>query len=409
MDSRTNFIKTEFVCCDLLRSAVGVVWIGVWRSWVCVYTLDQTKTTTRLDPISAMEAFKSLWKPRGSIAIPTYTFEDGVDLEVKALLYIYKRFNIPRASDKLELVPVPDVSAEDLAQLDRMYNVSKFVKVVLETDPHRVLVDWPKNRFRAMLVLAHMPQMEHLPQFAEPNFAFSVLEADASNDEYIRTLSSSAIYAEHNLPTEIRREIAASVLRKFKRRDLETRSLIVLEYLRLVATEIQVARIYRAMLGKVGQSPGQSPTHSPGHSPQHSPVNSRSASPVRGQSPTRSPSPVRSGSPTRPGSPTRFPKVAAAAAGPQPRLGNAPKLAPQAPGQQGSPHTSPHTSPPGSPGSPRLRLKASQPNLKLASNPLSPGTGIAPSVDAGRKHILQQARLAVRARLEKEQRALNSK
>lgn len=375
-----------------------------------------------------MQAFKSLWKPRGNIAIPQYDISDGVDLQVKAMLYIFKRFAIAKSSDKLERHSLEGISPEDTENLDKLYNIVRFEDVVFN-DAHRVLVDWPKNRFRAMLILAHMPQMEHLPQLGESHYRFTILEADASSDEYIRTLSRSDIYIEHNLPLEIRQEIAASVVRKLNPDNLEGRQAAILEYLHLVATEIQVARIYKAMMNKISpqhspsHSPNHSPHHSPSHSPSHSPVHSRSSSPVRGgaggnASPPRPPSPMRS----------RFPKVAAPQSTAPKLSASPPKLnvpyanTPHTPHVSTSPVGSPTLSgspnPPGSPGSPgspghRLRLKTSQTNLKLANVPnLSSNasdSAMLHSMDAGKKHILQQARLAVKSRIEKEQKAIKQK
>lgn len=345
-----------------------------------------------------MEFLKSLWKPRGSTTIPQYGPDDSADILVKSLVYMFKRLDLSEAKDSVTRHDVEGMTKEEMLRLDQMYNIEQFERK-LQDDPHRVLVDWQKNKFRAMLILAHMPQIESLPKFDIPNLRFAVLESDASNDEYIRTLSTSDIYVEHNLPIQVRREIAATCLRKYRDRNLQTRDQIITDYLRLVATEIQVARIYKAMLNK-SQPPSQSTPAATSGIP-----NQPKGTPSRFPARSRSPSPAR-GKNARPDLPSG-------------KLGSTPSLATS---NQSSPLHSPKHSPQGSPrlspqqagsnqepgSSPKLKKQTSS-NFRMAPTPNlgAPRTGVAPSAEANKKYVLQQARLAVKSRIEKEQRIMN--
>lgn len=351
-----------------------------------------------------MDFLKYLWKPRGALTVPEYGPDDSADLLVKSLIYMFKRLDLANQED-LQRQNVEDMTPEDMIRLDKLYNIEGFERK-LQNDPHRVLVDWNKNRFRAMLILAHMPQIDTLPKFDLPNYRFVILESDSSNDEYVRTLSTSDIYIEHNLPIQVRREIAATVLRKYRERNLQTRDMIITDYLRLVATEIQVARIYKAMVSKMPQQNQQNPTARPNEfqtndsstsEPHLSQFKSQSRFPTRSSSPSRSPSPVRSKQRSDPLNS---------------KLGNAPDLSARGPATPAqSPRQSPQASPQGSPKRPSTAKFANFNNASKPSKPTSstyiPRNGVSPSLDAGKKYILQQARLAVKGRIEKEQRILN--
>lgn len=364
---------------------------------------DKAKSSDHLPPALPMEAFKSLWRPRGQIAIPQYrqgSSEDNVDLQVKALYYMFRRLDIahgslhPKPSDLAELDP------EDREQLDKMYNLNGF-KHVIATDPHRVLVDWVKNRFRAMLILSHHPQMIELPQFDSPLFHFCVLEADASADEYVRTLSRSEIFVEHPLPTEVRQNIAMALVSRFPQRTKDARAKIIMGYLHQVGIEIQVARIYKATLSKVPMPATK--VHPRSQSPESRETRGRQHISLRqgaGQ-PTPGPTPRLSSPPPNQQRIRLSPKGTS----------SPPRSPPRSPhfGSSHSPSNSPSHSPSHSPTRP-LRLRTSNTNLRLNAdkNPsLKPTAGTkAVMPDDGRKQLLQQARLAVRARVEREHEAI---
>ncbi|PRT54310.1 hypothetical protein B9G98_01930 [Wickerhamiella sorbophila] len=355
-----------------------------------------------------MDVFKAMWRPRGNISIPTYKQgdqEDGADLQVKSLFYMFRRLRIanntymPGSSLKQLVEPIPELSDEDLANLDKMYNLAGFEHVLLH-DPHRVLVDWVKNRFRCLLLLSHMPQMD-LPKFPDQGFRFAVLPPDASTDEYIRTLTESDIYREHPLTPAVRRSVAESVLKKHNKRDLNSRAQIIQEYLWGLGVEIQVARLYKASLKAAGiSSPIASPTASPTASPMGSPTLSSLSLP--------------------PGSPTAVPRSPAARSPSPIRIKATPKVAPplsprgravpapSSPIQRlrtPSPSKSPTrirlspTQPSAAPASPTLRVRQSVNNLKSPPK-LSKPEGAVDSTH--RQQILKQARQAVFARMDKE-------
>lgn len=343
-----------------------------------------------------MDVFKALWRPRGNISIPTYKQgedEDGADLQVKSLFYMFRRLRIAHSTYQsgqplADLSQkIPGISEEDLANLDKMYNLEGFEHALLH-DSHRVLVDWVKNRFRSFLLLSHMPQMD-FPRFPDPNYRFIVLAPDASNDEYIKTLSESDIYREHPLTVQVRQSIAESAVRKHPNRDLNARAAIIQDFLWNLGIEIQVARLYKASLKA---SPALSPATSPVVSPSASPTNSRPSSPVRlkvGNAAPPALSPTRGRAPAAPLSPSQRLRTPSPSKSPT-RI--------RLPAQQSTSPTAPPSPPP------KLRVRQSLSNLKLTPKLSKPDLKAdSKALDAASRHqVLNHARQAVLARLDKE-------
>lgn len=349
----------------------------------------------------AMEMFRSLWRPRDSIAIPTYEQgenSDQVDLLVKSLYYLFRRLNLDaQYNPKGTLqVPVDGLSVQDMENLDKMYNRAAFEQLLLY-DKHRVLVDWFKNRFRTFLVLSHTPQMETLPRFPNNKYVLVVLPADASNDEYVKTLSTCCIYSEHNLPLELRQSVVEALLARYPQRNLNTRAKIILGYMEQLAIEVQVARLYKASLRSSREN-----------SPLSSPLHSRESSPVRDHGGRESPLKMRTIHDLRP------PTLEARSSSPSaktPQRSLSPKksstnlrMRSPSPTRDGSPRKCQSPSPERSPQRtsrletrppPKLRLQKSNATL----NKHTPDLAVQ---DSTRKVLLDQSRHAVRVRLERE-------
>lgn len=201
-------------------------------------------------------------------------------------------------------------------KLDIMYNRPAFDKA-LSNDKHRVLIDWRKNKFRALCILSGIPpsiedklteyeitrsalteqnfkpingckpKVRRSPLEVAPGYSFLVLPATSSERIYVETLTNSGLYAEHYLSEDTRRKLAKEALMLAKRTramaavqakaratgrsvplgpnglpavsatqvaSISTgiftrndRSLIVTTFLRKLAFEVQVDRLYKAL------------------------------------------------------------------------------------------------------------------------------------------------------------------
>lgn len=283
-----------------------------------------------------MESLLSLLFPSNSnitgsaMAVPTYLEgeeEDPIDLQIKSLTFVFRRCEIAKSkhfldpgtdgklkaagqslahkmsrsnlSDDRERDSFPEtlkgISLSDQEKLDIMYNKAEFEKVLVR-DEHRILIDWPKNRFRSLCILSGSPaDIDRLPTFGSHKtaFSFSILPADSTDEEYVKALSESHMYQEHNVPIDTRRRLVKEALETFpafefsddgfdRIRTKTDRAQIIKTYLTSLAVEVQVQRLYRGSL-RIKQPLGSGAS---------TPVsaNSRSASPV---SRSRSPSPER--------------------------------------------------------------------------------------------------------------------
>lgn len=194
--------------------------------------------------------------------------EDSLDLQVKSLRYVFYRLDLPSISPfllwddlngeyKLEYYHSFNQQKSNVLmtpKLDKVYNIDGF-KSQLINDPHRVLVDWSKNKARSMFILSGEPQSVSLPDLETPNFKFVKLLADSSDKVYIDTLvNQSGLYAEHKVHIKVRTQCAIKTLNKQRQRcnneqfTNDDRSEIIDGYLNRLAIHVQVNRLYNAKL-----------------------------------------------------------------------------------------------------------------------------------------------------------------
>lgn len=211
------------------------------------------------------------------VGVPNYfqgELQDSIDLQVKSLLYCYRRLRLnelgpflkPIAKEPgldLDYISSPSYTAKVQSQqfvhnsrLDQIYNLERFKEELLN-DPYRVLIDYPKNKFRAMLILSDEPtEARELPDInADQEFMFSILGPDDSIEHYIDVLVfQSGIYAEHRISDELKIHILQRVITRqiqiaggddFNNDD---RVHIILSYVQKLGLHVQVERIYRATL-----------------------------------------------------------------------------------------------------------------------------------------------------------------
>lgn len=154
---------------------------------------------------------------------------DSVDLQVKSLLYVFKRLRLNKLSSFLgkdgtvysfkyvdgdkQINSVSEVQ-NYFQKLDAMYNVEKFKQVMIN-DEYRVMVDFTKNKFRSFCILSEYPSKSTLssqgidngefPDFKDykdrdvKHFRFSIMPLQNTSISFIaNTLSTSDIYVEHH-------------------------------------------------------------------------------------------------------------------------------------------------------------------------------------------------------------------
>ncbi|OBA23840.1 hypothetical protein METBIDRAFT_114121 [Metschnikowia bicuspidata var. bicuspidata NRRL YB-4993] len=245
--------------------------------------------------------FLALGTGAASENIPTFrrgSGRDAVDLQVRSLLYLFKRLRVNRlASFSLgETLKYTDgklwdqllISHEaEIKKLDKAYNLSGFQKVLVE-DEHRVLIDWPKNKFRALCILSEYPAMSlnssnaafeenALPVFLDykerstHSFAFSILpvKTSTSTRDLALDLAQSLLYYEHHSYVSLmsRLQTAEKAIAKFCGADIKmvelseaTKADIVHEYLKQLAFLVQLVRIYQQYVNpKDSETPLSSP------------------------------------------------------------------------------------------------------------------------------------------------------
>lgn len=241
--------------------------------------------------------------PTQGAKIPTFELTpqpDSTDLRIRSLLYLFKRLRI----NKLAAFPSSDGSLkytdsftqEDpslSSKLDSLYNLEKFT-LILVSDPQRVLIDFPKNKFRAFCILSELPSANFsrplspvkgilsersdfengFPIFVDTkgrrvqNYAFSLLPSghQVSIRELSTTLANSLIYTEHHsyVPFAARFSAAKSSIQKVSTMELTDDSVcrlsesfkhaIVFEYLKELAFLVQLLRIYDEYVKKSASS-----------------------------------------------------------------------------------------------------------------------------------------------------------
>ncbi|RCK67180.1 hypothetical protein Cantr_02667 [Candida viswanathii] len=219
-----------------------------------------------------------------SPTIPTYNQnEDSINLQIKSLLYLFKRLKINK------LAPFPSISgtlkhidSTDDAEgnptydkLDKIYDLEKFLEVLLAHDEYRVLVDFIKNKFRAMCMVSEYPvsssrpsspakgqsatQPLVFPDFVDykersmngKNFRFVLFPLEGiSVDKIAQVLTSSDIYVEHNVSYSKRYSIAVESIRqvissKQTSITIDQKNQIIRNYLTKMAFFVQLSRIYQ--------------------------------------------------------------------------------------------------------------------------------------------------------------------
>lgn len=199
-------------------------------------------------------------------------------------------------------------------KLDILYNRPAF-ETAVSNDKHRILIDWRKNKFRALCILSDVPpsiaskvseselyfseSTELTSNFNEtangtssalaiaPGFSFLILPPTASEHIYVSSLTHSSLYSEHLLPTDSRKRLAREALALAKRTramaavqakaratgrsvplgpsglpavsaaqiaavstatfSKNDRSLVITTFLRKLAFEVQVDRLFKAL------------------------------------------------------------------------------------------------------------------------------------------------------------------
>ncbi|VEU23713.1 DEKNAAC104873 [Brettanomyces naardenensis] len=239
--------------------------------------LTHTSTTSEKERSDAQNLVTSpgLAKYR-AVNIPNYfagELEDSIDLQIKSLLYDYRRLRINALTPFLKpsnsqsgnlqfdyitstytrVLPNDDFICNK--KLDSIYNIERFKEEILN-DPYRVLIDYPKNKLRAMLILSDSPsEVGELPELnSDQYFKFLILRPDDSDAQYINVLvNKSGMYHEHHASDKLKTRILRRVINR--QRELvgnnfnkDDRANIIRSYLQKLALHIQVERIYRATL-----------------------------------------------------------------------------------------------------------------------------------------------------------------
>lgn len=151
-----------------------------------------------------------------STVVPQYgqgVQEDDIDLQIRSLSYCFQRLRIDSLSPFYPEDQAGDEAppGEGSVPLDQVYNLDKFIEAVTE-EPHRILVDWCKNRARLMCILSEYPirNVGTLPK----NFKYLVLEAGSSDDVYVQKLvHESDLYHEHDIPLAWRAQCLQEIIR----------------------------------------------------------------------------------------------------------------------------------------------------------------------------------------------------
>lgn len=261
--------------------------------------------------------FSFLWpsSTTPAITIPTYyqgENEDHIDLQIKSLTFMYKRCNsqlhrpfrrnsseditkelkeglrtrrlnkkrshqiLPTALSSEQPALRPTRSEEDFTgmtpseveKLDIMYNRSEFERQLFN-DQHRITIDWAKNKFRSVCILTSVPShTASLPVIDELNSCkFILLKADFSDEDYIRILTDSDLYKEHNIPRNTRIRFARDCIDRTRETKLassiftkDERALIIRTFLQKLAVEVQVQRLYRGSLRERIRDKGRTST-----------------------------------------------------------------------------------------------------------------------------------------------------
>lgn len=248
------------------------------------------------------------------VTVPTFeqgTKRDSTDLQIRSFLYLFKRLRINRLApfpngNKLkytdgklwdEVMSGTDIS---ISKLDSLYNLSKFEQLLL-LDKQRVLIDYPKNKFRMLCVLSEYPsasfsrplsptkgvstadEMENgFPVMKDykdrnvQNFYFSILPVNTKITcrQLAAELANSPLYSEHfsyvtfATRLHVANKAISSKLGSSSSEDTsvllseDTKAALLSKYLNELAFLVQLIRIYDQHIKQAGSLPirSQSPT-----------------------------------------------------------------------------------------------------------------------------------------------------
>lgn len=258
---------------------------------------------------------KLFLQPIATASIPKFDQgenHDSIDLQVKSLLYLFKRLKIHKLSSFLDrdtntLKYVDNSSIEDeliFQKLDQMYNTKGFIDKITQ-DEYRIMVDFTKNKFRSWCFLSSLPSENlsrsiksksqngsnletsvgsaiklnseaslksdvenQFPNFVDnrdqkvSKFNFILFPLSTSIDLMANILAQSDIYCEHFQTIDYQKRLdyaLAGISRVIHDHRLDNKSkpilinenekqLIIQNYLHKLAFDIQVNRIYNEHL-----------------------------------------------------------------------------------------------------------------------------------------------------------------
>lgn len=238
--------------------------------------------------------------PGATTTVPMFeqgATHDSTDLQIRSLLYLFKRLRISKLSSFLDSEynfkysdgnqPIVSENEHYHSKLDALYNLPELRRLLIE-DEYRCTVDYAKNKFRSFCILSSLPSANlsrpssptkgktnseefenDFPVFKDHrdrrvrNFKFTVLPLEEATLHQIALfLATSDIYWEHRdtVDTETRYQIALDIAKAVVKDKslLTTQSLfdltedekgnIIRSYLRKIARTVQLIRIYEEYL-----------------------------------------------------------------------------------------------------------------------------------------------------------------
>ncbi|ODV80671.1 uncharacterized protein CANTADRAFT_20243 [Suhomyces tanzawaensis NRRL Y-17324] len=234
----------------------------------------------------------------GNQAVKKPSFEQGknhdsIDLQIKSLLYLFKRLRINKLSTfldeshNLKYIDQGSSASPELVQfyekLDQTYGATEFVHI-LTHDEYRVMVDFVKNKFRSYCVVSEVPSKnlsrpsspvkgvsmnedEVYPPFTDykdrkvKGFKFVYFPREQATAGQVATLlAESDIYLEHhkafNFTTRYQYALESvdkvipnnGNLKKAMEITEDEKASIIREYLEKMAFNVQLSRIYEGYM-----------------------------------------------------------------------------------------------------------------------------------------------------------------
>ncbi|KGU10981.1 hypothetical protein MEQ_02057 [Candida albicans P87] len=240
-----------------------------------------------------MGLFDLLPFPRGggvadstTTTIPTYdSTKDSINLQVKSLLYLFKRLKIYQLAPFLnrdnnyELKYIGNTTIDNTnpihIKLDKIYNLERFLQILIYEDEYKILVDFTKNKFRSLCFMTEYPYgkvlvsmaTDSFPQFIDEdedgdsfeNFKFILFPLkNVTIEQMGQLLTKSDIYIEHkNVSTSKRYMIAIESINEVLGFDgnksditifditITQKNQIIRQYFIKLAIQVQLTRIYQ--------------------------------------------------------------------------------------------------------------------------------------------------------------------